>query len=225
MQRSRLPLILGIAGVVLAVVAISIIAVRSTYPQAPSGTTASSLASPGASPGPTPAPVPSPTVDPAIAWADQVCAAAQPITDTVAAVSEDLVVPAPGGLDEVRSRLRARADLVIEQLEPLTVALGQVPIDVPEAVTLANELTGEVDTLKAESTALRQSIDALTQADGVVAFGMAIPDAVSAAGRAAEATGALGATIRDTLSAQGARLGDAFAASDACRALSGTDSA
>lgn len=218
MQRPRTPVVIGIIAVVAAVIALSVVAVRTTSPANTSSTVAMASQSPQATVV-EPAATPSPTVDPTIAWADEVCTAAAPVSAQIVAVSDDLVVPAPGGLDEIRTRLRERGDRVLQQLEPLTVALGQVPVDVPEAVAVANELSTEVEDLRTEAAALTRSIDALTQADGVVAFGLAIPDAVTAAGRSASAAGAVGSTVRDTLSVQGSRLGDAFEASAACQAL------
>ena len=212
--------------VVLAIAAISYIAIRTTYPD--TGPTAGASASPAATavnsptppPDPVPTPSPSPTIDPVIAWADSVCAASFDIRDTLTATGEDLaVMPGPGALDEIRGRLERRGDRLIGQLEPLSVALGQVPIDVPEALRLASTLTEQADTLSGAADRTKRSIDALTGSDTVLAFGQALPEALTAVGEAATAAQTLGSTVADAARDEGGRLGPAFRESVVCQAL------
>lgn len=223
MSRGRLLILIL---VVVAVVAISVVAIRTTYPS--DDTSAASTSSPSASadqPAESqndaePSAAPSPTVDPVIAWADSVCAASFDIRDTLTATGEDLaVVPGPDALDEIRGRLERRGDLIISQLEPLTVALGQVPVDVPEALRLASTLTEQADTLRASTDRTRASIDALTGADSVLSFGQSLPEALTAVGEAATAAKVLAGTISDAAGEQGGRLGPGFRESVVCQAL------
>lgn len=221
MTRTRL---LVLILVIAAVAAISVLAIRTTYPDQESGTTASSTPSAVIPPSPLPAASPtaspSPTIDPVIAWADSVCAASFDIRDTLAATGEDLaVMPGPGALDEIRGRLERRGDLLIGQLEPLTVALGQVPIDVPEALRLASTLTDQAQALRGAADRTRQSIDALTGSDTIVGFGQSLPEAITAVGEAATAAKVLAGTIADTANDQGDRLGPGFRNSAVCQDL------
>lgn len=221
MSRSRL-LILVL--VVIAVVGVSVLAIRTSFPSdepaampadAPAGGATS--ATPAA---PTPTASPSPTVDPVIAWADSVCAASFDIRDTLAATGDDLaVIPGPGALDEIRTRLERRGDTIIGQLEPLTVALGQVPVDVPEALRLASTLTGQVDALRSAADRAKRSIDALTRSDTVLGFGQSLPEAITAVGDAAAAARVLGATVASAAGEEGGRLGPGFRDSTVCQAL------
>lgn len=221
MTRTR---ILVLVLVVAAVAAISVLAIRTTYPDAPPNA-ADPVAQPsGPSQAPPAGPVrtasPSPSIDPVIAWADSVCAASFDIRDTLAATGEDLaVVPGPGALDEIRGRLERRGDAIIGQLEPLAVALGQVPVDVPEALRLASTLTDQVDTLRAAAERSKASIDALTGSDSVLGFGQALPEAITTVGEAATAAKALGGTVATAASDEGGRLAPGFRASAVCQAL------
>lgn len=229
MSRSRL---IVLVLVIIAVVGLSVLAIRTTYPSddptaVPSDVLAGNPTSTTpATPTPTPTASPTPSVDPVIAWADSVCAASFDIRDTLTATGEDLaVVPGPGALDEIRSRLERRGDLIIDQLEPLAVALGQVPIDVPEALRLASQLTDQVDALRGTADRAKQSIDTLTGSDSVLGFGQSLPDAIAAVGDAASAAKVLGTTIATAASDEGGRLGPGFRDSPVCQALIAGDPA
>ena len=223
MSRGR---VLILILVVFAVIAISVVAIRTTYPGDDTATVPSASPSvptgepAGSASAMAPSASPSPSVDPVIAWADSVCAASFDIRDTLTATGEDLAVsPGPDALDEIRGRLERRGDLIIAQLEPLTVALGQVPIDVPEALRLASTLTEQTDTLRAAADRTRASIDTLTGADSVLSFGQSLPEAITAVGEAATAAKVLGSTISDAASEQGGRLGPGFRESVVCQDL------
>lgn len=221
MTRTR---ILVLVLVLVAVAAISVLAIRTTYPDAPPAAV-DSVAQPTA-PGqaPTAEPMrtasPSPSIDPVIVWADSVCAASFDIRDTLAATGEDLaVVPGPGALDEIRGRLERRGDAIIGQLEPLAIALGQVPVDVPEALRLASTLTEQVDTLRTAAERSKQSIDSLTGSDSVLGFGQALPETITTVGEAAAAAKALGTTVAAAANEEGGRLAPGFRESAVCQAL------
>ena len=221
MTRTR---ILVLILVIAAVAAISVLAIRTTYPDA-QPTAEEPVAQPSA-PGqaptsePVPTASPSPSIDPVIVWADSVCAASFDIRDTLATTGEDLaVVPGPGALDEIRGRLERRGDAIIGQLEPLAVALGQVPVDVPEALRLASTLTDQVDTLRAAAERSKQSIDALAGSDSVLAFGQSLTEAITTVGEAATAAKALGTTVASAANDEGGRLAPGFRESAVCQAL------
>jgi len=225
-QPRTLILVVVIAALV---VLVSAIAIRTTYPTSPQSAPPATEAP--ASGGPLddggqvadatpPAPSPTPTIDPVIAWADSVCAASFDIRDTITAAGTDLAVtPGPGALDEIRSRLAQRGDAIIGQLEPLTVALGQVPINVPEALRLADTLGTQLSTLRTSADRTRAAIDTLSAADSVLAFGQGLPEAVASVGDSAKAAQALARTISEAASDQGGRLGPGFRDSVTCQAL------
>lgn len=219
MPRARVVLI--ITAVIVAAIGISIVAVRTTYPEStPEATIPPSSSSVVPSVRPTPSASPTPTIDPVIAWADRVCDASFDIRDTLAAAGEDLAVtPGPDALDEIRARLERRGDVIIGQLEPLAVALGEVPVDVPEALRLASTLSTQVDTLRQSADRTRAAFEVLTQAQGLLEFGQALPEAVSAVGAAGTAAQVVAGTVADAASDEGSRLGPGFRASPTCRAL------
>ncbi len=208
--------IAAIIAVVIAVVIISVIAIRTTTPPAQPD---AAVPSPAISMS-EPTPSPTPTMDPAIPWADAVCRSAIPVRDEVLGVGADLAVPiGPDALDTVKQRLGERMDRVTADLTPLAVAVGQVPIDLPEAQALANTLQPQVAVLQAAVSTLRDAVTALQSSDSIPAFLIELPTAVSAGQDAAAAAKRLWSSLRDASRAAGDRLGPAFDAAPSCAAL------
>jgi hypothetical protein len=172
----------------------------------------------------TPTPSASATpVDPAIVWADGVCRAAAGIRDRVKAVGDDLQFDPSSpesAADQVRKSLDARSTEIGAGIEVLGSAIGAVPVDVPQALELA-------DTLDEEYTALTRSIDeaqtsiaAVTNSSGIVSFGLNAAAAIGAIRSAAEATASLTSTLSDAAGGASDSVSTAFAASTTCQALS-----
>lgn len=174
-------------------------------------TAASSAAAPSPSPTPTPAP---------IVWADGVCAARDNLNAAVAALGRNLsydVTSDRSALEQIDRQLRIQALSVANAAGELQTAVAAVPVD----FQAANDLVVVVDKARTDTTEavdqVKASLDAMLNAENVVA-GVAEAGKALVAGKAAfEAGQVLVSSVTDAASTANDELQAAFDAAPGCQ--------
>ena len=176
---------------------------------------ASSAASSAAAPSPSPTPTPAP-----IGWADGVCAARDNLNAAVSALGRNLsydVSSDRSALEQIDRQLRIQALSVANAAGELQTAVAAVPVD----FQAANDLVVVVDKARTDTTEavdqVKASLDAMLNAENVVA-GVAEAGRALVAGKAAfEAGQVLVSSVTDAASSANDELQAAFDAAPGCQ--------
>ncbi len=181
---------------------------------------ASSAASSAAAPSPTPTPAP-------VVWADGVCAARDNLGAAVSALGRNLsydISSDRSALEQIDRQLRIQVLSVGNALNLLGTELQAVPVDFQEANDFVVAATkAKEDTAEAVDQ-VTTSLDAMVNADNVVA-GVAEAGKALVAGKAAfEAGTALVGVVQDGISGANTELQAAFDAAPACQEASSSSS-
>ena len=176
---------------------------------------ASSSASASASPTPTPTPTPAPVV-----WAGEVCVARDGVSAAVAALGRNLsydISSDRSALEQIDRQLRIQVLAVGDSLNRLGTALQDVPVDFQAANDFVVDATKAKDDTTEALEATRTNLDALVNADSVVAGVTAAGAALVSAKAAFEAGSALVTVVSDGISTKGGELQAAFDAAPQCQ--------
>lgn len=165
------------------------------------------------------APSPSPTPAP-IVWADGVCAARDNLNAAVSALGRNLsydVTSDRSALEQIDRQLRIQALSVANAAGELQTAVAAVPVD----FQAANDLVVVVDKARTDTTEavdqVKASLDAMLNAENVVA-GVAEAGRALVAGKAAfEAGQVLVSSVTDAASTANDELQAAFDAAPRCQ--------
>lgn len=176
---------------------------------------ASSSATSSVAPSPTPTPTPAPVV-----WADGVCAARDNLNAAVSALGRNLsydVTSDRSALEQIDRQLRIQALSVANAAGELQTAVAAVPVD----FQAANDLIVVVDKARTDTTEavdqVKASLDAMVNAENVVA-GVAEAGKALVAGKAAfEAGQVLVSSVTDAASTTNDELRAAFDAAPGCQ--------
>lgn len=176
---------------------------------------ASSSGSSAAAPSPSPTPTPAPVV-----WADGVCAARDNLNAAVSALGRNLsydVTSDRSALEQIDRQLRIQALSVANAAGELQTAVAAVPVD----FQAANDLVVVVDKARTDTTEavdqVKASLDAMINAENVVA-GVAEAGRALVAGKAAfEAGQVLVSSVTDAASTANDEVRAAFDAAPGCQ--------
>lgn len=156
-------------------------------------------------------------------WADGVCAARDNLNAAVAALGRNLsydVTSDRSALEQIDRQLRIQALSVGNALNLLGTELQAVPVDFQAANDLVVSATKAKDDTSEAVDQVTTSLDAMVNADNVVA-GVAEAGKALVAGKAAfEAGTALVGVVQDGISGANAELQAAFDAAPACQEAS-----
>jgi methyl-accepting chemotaxis protein len=153
-------------------------------------------------------------------WAGDVCVARDGLTAAVGALGRNLsydITSDRSALEQIDRQLRIQVLAVADNADRLGQALKGVPVDFRAANDLVVSATKAKDDTTQAVGQVTTSLDAMVNADNVIAGVAEAGKALVAAKAAFAAGGALISTISDATSTASGELGDAFAAAPQCQ--------
>lgn len=173
----------------------------------------SSAASSAAAPSPTPTPAP-------VVWADGVCAARDNLNAAVSALGRNLsydVTSDRSALEQIDLQLRIQVLSVANAAGELQTAVAAVPVDFQAANDLVVTVTKAKEDTSEAVDQVKSSLDAMVNAENIVA-GVAEAGKALVAGKAAfEAGQVLVSTVTDSVSTANDEVQAAFDAAPGCQ--------
>jgi methyl-accepting chemotaxis protein len=173
----------------------------------------SSASSSAAAPSPTPTPAP-------VVWADGVCAARDNLNAAVSALGRNLsydVTSDRSALEQIDLQLRIQVLSVANAAGELQTAVAAVPVDFQAANDLVVTVTKAKEDTSEAVDQVKSSLDAMVNAENIVA-GVAEAGKALVAGKAAfEAGQVLVSTVTDSVSTANDEVQAAFDAAPGCQ--------